>query len=477
MKKEKVIEAIKLLWKFKSESDCIEAKTANISFPKKCYDTISSFSNKKGGLIIFGINEENNFSCDGVYDALDLQRHISDLCTDTMFPSIRPDILSFEFEGKQIVAVKIKEIDIKLKPWYYKPKGLKGGSYIRVGDKDDLMSDYEIYSFQSYNKHLYDDKRKVDASINDLDMEKVNEYFSLISNDKSKFSALSFDEKLVVSGIAIKDGDKLFPTLAGIMIFGMFPQSFFPQLFVACISVAGDQIGDSTIEKERFIDNRRVDGTIEEMLYETIGFMRRNMRTMVIIDKHWKRTDIDEYPVDALKETVANTLIHRDFSPYTDRGYISVIMYSDRVEIISPGALYGANTLDKLYESTFMEVRNPTIIRILEEQHSIIENRHTGITTIINEMQKYNMPKPEFYEGWDFFKVIFRKKNYNVSGVGGAQSGAESNVFNNLDEVKLMVLKFCNVLKSTKEIREFLNISSKSMLQKISLIHWLKWIY
>ena len=67
--------------------------------------------------------------------------------------------------------------------------------------------------------------------------------------------------------------------------------------------------------------------------------------------------------------------------------------------------------------------------------------------------------------------MIFRKKNYNVSGVGGAQSGAESNVFNNLDEVKLMVLKFCNVLKSTKEIREFLNISSKSMLQKISLIH------
>ena len=61
-------------------------------------------------MIIFGINEENNFSTEGVYDVKDLQEQISNLCTDSMEPAIRPDILPLEFEGKNLVAVFIDEI-------------------------------------------------------------------------------------------------------------------------------------------------------------------------------------------------------------------------------------------------------------------------------------------------------------------------------------------------------------------------------
>ena len=110
MEKTEVIEAINYLRKYKTETDRIEAKTANGGFPKKCYDTFSSFSNKYGGMIIFGINEENNFSTEGVYDVKDLQEQISNLCTDSMEPAIRPDILPLEFEGKNLVAVFIDEI-------------------------------------------------------------------------------------------------------------------------------------------------------------------------------------------------------------------------------------------------------------------------------------------------------------------------------------------------------------------------------
>lgn len=42
--------------KYQTETDKIEAKTAEVDFPKKCYDTISAFANKYGGIIIFGIN-------------------------------------------------------------------------------------------------------------------------------------------------------------------------------------------------------------------------------------------------------------------------------------------------------------------------------------------------------------------------------------------------------------------------------------
>ena len=115
-----------------------------------------------------------------------------------------------------------------------------------------------------------------------------------------------------------------------------------------------------------------------------------------------------EYPIDALKEAITNALIHRDYSFQSEGAYISVYMYNDRLEIISPGALYGTNSIEKLGTSTRMESRNPTIIRILEEKSNIIENRHTGIKTMKEKMKKYNLPEPEFYNERDCFKVIFR---------------------------------------------------------------------
>lgn len=113
MNKNDVLKAIDYLRKYKTETDRIEAKTASGGFPKKCYDTFSSFSNKYGGIIIFGLSQDKLFSTEGVYDLADLQKQISNLCSDSMEPTIRPDILAFEFEGKNILAVKIENSDLK----------------------------------------------------------------------------------------------------------------------------------------------------------------------------------------------------------------------------------------------------------------------------------------------------------------------------------------------------------------------------
>ena len=110
MEKNEVIDAIKILRKYNTETNRIEAKSALLGFPKKCYDTISSFSNKYGGIIIFGLNEDDNFKTEGVYDINDLQKQITSLCSDAMVPRVRTDILPLEFEGKNILAVKIEEL-------------------------------------------------------------------------------------------------------------------------------------------------------------------------------------------------------------------------------------------------------------------------------------------------------------------------------------------------------------------------------
>lgn len=110
MQEKEIIEIIEYLKLYKTETNRIEAKSAINGFPKKCYDTISSFSNKRGGIIIFGISEEKDFSVEGVYDLNDLQKQVSSLCSDSMEPAVRADIMPLEYNGKKILAVKIDEM-------------------------------------------------------------------------------------------------------------------------------------------------------------------------------------------------------------------------------------------------------------------------------------------------------------------------------------------------------------------------------
>ena len=460
LNKEEVLVAMDYLRKYKTETERIEVKTAKEGFPKKCYDTFSSFSNKYGGIIIFGINENKGFSIDGVYDVNDLQTQVTNLCSDSMEPKLRPKILAFELEGKNLLAVKLDEIPQNKKPCYYKPKGIKNGSYTRVGDRDDIMTDYELYSLQSYNDHVFEDTRPTKrADINDLNLKELSLYINKIRSLKPNFSKNNFDECMKLCGITDANHKQIYPTLAGIMTFGNYPQAFYPQLFVACVVVPGVELGDTGQMGERFIDNKRIEGTIEEMLNGTMNFLRRNMKTSVIIDSNGKRKDKSEYPLEALREAVANALIHRDYSTQTENAYIAVNMYEDRIEIISPGTLYGTNRLDKLGTSTSMEVRNPNVVRILEEKGSVIENRHSGIPTMKREMRKYGLPDPEFYEERDSFKVIFRNNSGQQKGSGGGQQNERYNL--KLEQMKRAVLTCCTEPKTIKELQTLLKIKSR----------------
>ena len=98
----------------------------------------------------------------------------------------------------------------------------------------------------------------------------------------------------------------------------------------------------------------------------------------------------------ALREAIANALIHRDYSTNTDGAYIYLRIFDDRIEILNPGGLYGNNRLENLGSDNMLEVRNTTIIRLLEDTTDMVENRHTGIATMREEMKKMNLPEPEF---------------------------------------------------------------------------------
>lgn len=420
MNKQDILDMIKELNDKQTETICIECKSANQGKPEKFFDTISSFSNTLGGTILFGVEEikEKNitrFEPKGVYDVNDLQKNITNLCNESFEPVIRPaEISVVNIDGKNVVAVQIDPLNAHQKPCYYKPKGLHNGAYVRVGDSDDNMTEYEIYKCMSYRENEQDDKRAiVDATMEDFDKELLKKFIKKAKKDKAKFSEFSDEDVLLTMGVLTKVDDKIFPTVAGIMVLGLYPQKFFPQWFIAAMVFPGFEVAELGEEGQRFNNNKRIDGNIVDMYNETINFIERNMKVkMKLNDKTGLREDIPEYPVKSLREAVSNILIHRDMSRYKESVYSSISMFKNRIEFRNVGNLYGDNTIDSIISERDVEVRNKTTIGILEVLNEVIENRHTGIRTMINEMKKSNLPKPIFKNERDDFTVTFYNGEY-----------------------------------------------------------------
>ena len=190
MDEQEIKEKIKKAIKFEAESDTLEFKKSKNNLPK-IYDTISSFSNTRGGLIVLGIDEKDNFKIIGVENINEIQNKISEICTQKMYPPIRPIITQIDYENKKLLVVEILELKQIEKPCYYIPNGIEKGSYIRVGDNDQKMTKYEIYALQSYKSGVNEDLKSVKrAEVKDFDEEKLSNAEILVrifqtENDKT----------------------------------------------------------------------------------------------------------------------------------------------------------------------------------------------------------------------------------------------------------------------------------------------------
>lgn len=436
MLENELISLINTITKTKSESNYIEVKSAKKGCPK-LFDTFSSFSNQQGGgKIVFGIDESNGYNICGVYDAADLQKKIMEQSLQ-MEPVIRPLCTTIDIEGKTIVCAEIQEIDLFSKPCFYKGAGRLKGSYIRVADGDRLMSEYEVYSYEAFRKKVQDEIRITErADISDIRTTAFQKYLLELKTKKANLAELSEEKICRLQGFT--DNNK--PTLAGIMIFSVYPQAFYPQLCITAVSVPGTEMSTTGNVGERFIDNRRIDGTLSQMINDAMQFVRNNIKTKTIIDSDTgKRRDRTEYPVVAVRELILNALIHRDYSIYTDSAPITIRRFSDRLEIENPGGLYGRTTIDQLGKMS-ADTRNPFIANAMEIMNET-ENRYSGIPTVLAAMEEYGLPAPVFSSERGIFKVVL----YN---------GENSNTVTVTDPDEKLILDFCKQPRSRAELEQ-----------------------
>lgn len=460
-----------------NDSQQIEAKEAVRGLPKSMGESVSALANGSGGLIILGLSEKQGFIPAPGFDARASADALARLCSDDMVPPIRANIEQVAFEGAQVVVAVIPELPPAEKPCYLASKGMYRGSFIRTGDGDRLLTQYEIDRLVEERTQPHHDLEIVEgATLSDLDENLVSGMLQRQRNLHPRiFGHLSDEDALRALNVLARKDRKDGITLAGLLALGIYPQHFYPRLTVTFACFPGkDKAPKDGI---KFLDSESMAGPIPAVLMDTVAAVGRNMRRGGML-RNGLRYDLADYPLDAVREAVCNALMHRDYSPMGRGSQVQVNMYVDRLEVLSPGGLFGAVTVDTIGEIGSSSTRNPALAVLLETTPYknggyVAENRGTGYALIESELASHDMPKAEVIDRPSLFQIVLRRSNPgNQNGHQAAIASTQMAHTNKSEDAVISALKELGAAR-TSEIAEHADLprstaskALKQLLQK-----------
>lgn len=203
-------------------------------------------------------------------------------------------------------------------------------------------------------------------------------------------------QNLINWGLVKSMEGTLFPTNA----FVLLTNNIFPFAKIQCALFKGT-------ERVVFIDKRDFEGPLYEQIEEAYEFVLKHINLGAEING-LVRTDAYELPTEAIREAIVNATTHRNF---LDRACVQVAVYDDRVEITSPGMLYGGLTIEQIKEGG-SKIRNRCIAEVFSRM-KIIESWGTGIKRMFSSCREYGIREPELLEIGDCFRVNLYRPSYN----------------------------------------------------------------
>lgn len=441
---EPLVQAIERLRAQHNDDADYEAKSCATTLSKSVWESVSAFANTDGGTLLLGVDENKNFTIPPQFDADKTINQFVDGMGDgskdgakVVSPppySIHRDTL----DGAQMVSVQVHENDAAHKPCYVKTKSVSTGSYKRQDDKDILLSPTELFEMQNVYEPSEADRTPItDADRGDLDDATVAAIIDAHRDTKALRGAHSEMQQLERLNILDKKGHV---RLAGVLIAGAYPQQFFPRLYVDVAVHPG--INKSQDGEVRFLDRVQCDGRLQEMVDDAVKAVLRNLRTYSLIEGTGRR-DVPEIPTTVLREAIANAVVHREYDALFRNDPVNIDIYSNRVEISSPGGLWGGKTLQNLANGV-SRCRNATLMQLLQKtplirgdnDGSAVEGQGSGIQFMINRMKELSLAQPDFQPTFDRFRVILYRGGAELamnqqwvrSHVGHDLPGRESSV-------------------------------------------------
>lgn len=384
---------------FGPESDRLELKSASRGrLPKDTWTTISAFSNTDGGTIVFGV-DDNGIEIGLSKKEIDaVQKDIASLCNTGFNHKIVP-VISVDDDH---VLVIIDPLPAIMRPLYSKKRGVEDGTYIRVGSADVKATSEDIMRFAvaaQGGAEIFTYNVAYDSV---LDGRRIENYVDLLNSRNNNIYQQFSEEEILRKQRALID-DKV--SLFGLLAFGdklSLKEVVAPTMNIAVTQYSGiDKVAGDAVET--YTDSKEFDGCVIEQFESAFAFMRSKLPVRGMVGADGRRQDYLIIPEIALREALANAIVHRDYAATSAR--IQVDIYADRIEIINPGR--SLMPIDEL-ESTQSVTRNPLVMNFLKE-NGYTEQKARGIRTIKHTIREAGLQAPVFenISGQSFKVTLF----------------------------------------------------------------------
>jgi ATP-dependent DNA helicase RecG len=370
---------------------------------------IVAFFNFQGGIILLGIDDDGTIR--GT-TRQNLEEWVMNICRDKVKPEVIPYYENVEIEGKVIAVCTFSQGLYVHHRWHNQHRYY----YIRVGSTSREASPEELQRlFQQRGQIRFDLKSVSGATFDDLDMLRLKNYFRNIrGQDILPDDAEAWQQLLFNTEIMVVDQDRIIPSVGGILLFGKNPNHYLPQAGISAVAYKGQEKDYNTTERgiirgpvvARFNEAGEIVDT--GLVERAIEFVRRNTGTSAYLVEG-RRIDKPDYPEEVIRETIVNAIAHRD---YTISGTdIELSIYSDRLEVISPGRLPNTVTVERM-KAGCRATRNELIKEILRDYH-YVEATGLGVPRkIIAGMLKHNGIEPDLIgEEYSFMVRLWREKS------------------------------------------------------------------
>lgn len=346
--------------------------------PARMAETLVSLANTDGGVLVLGVAPEGEVV--GQIHPHDVQAALKNAQQLCIPPVIVNTWETHEVAGQSIVAIRVPR-SVELHSMH------DGRVLVRSGQDNRPLLGADI-------QRLANDKAAGDfeieivsgASLDDFDLYVVNEFIRK-RNARTRQTWRGSTEDLLMEVGACND--KLEPTVAGMLLFGKFPQHWLPQSGVIFVKFIGTEpSGEAGFAG--YARREELTGPLARIVENLWNLTWGEMAVSAVV-KGLERTETYEYPKFAVREALINAVAHRDYRLKGRR--IEVRMYSDRLEVISPGGLPGFITVDNIVDEHFS--RNPRIVSGLF-QWGYIEELGLGIDKMIEAMKSAGHQPPSF---------------------------------------------------------------------------------
>lgn len=376
-----------------SETLVFDVESASLN---RLAETLAAFANSNGGVLLLGIDPQSGTvrGIRAIDSAIDKALAAGLRCEP---PLVLPRPESATLDGKEILLI---EVPAGLPHAY----GLHGKFLARSGKKNTALGPRQLRQLlRERGEANFEALPAPGATLDDLDDALVQKYAAAFLGEPAPNRKDAVLDLLHRRNCIGKDGSAWRPTTSGYLLFAREPQRGFPSAEILLARYAGKQMSDEFLREI-------VRGPLPEQARHAEAWIVTNMRKGSRIDA-LQRADRAEYPIPAVREAIVNAVAHRDYAIRGDE--IRVMMFSDRIEVYSPGRLPGHVTVDNIVDERFS--RNEVIAQVLADM-GFIERLGYGIDRMIRLMREWGLPAPRFVETTNGFKVTLRGPGEKLVG-------------------------------------------------------------